>query len=136
MQMAQKKPEGMAEVVVPSTPAVQAAAGRARRIYERRTTDTCVTQVGDDLYPVENWSEGGVLLGGDGKFLGLEQLCDLMIRFKLYDRVLNIKHRGRVVRKAGNKTAIQFSPLTNEIRNAFRQVIDDMVASEFANSQS
>lgn len=135
--MAQKKPEGTAEVVVSNAPSAPKMDGtRARRIYERRASDTCVTQVGDDLYPVENWSQGGVLLGGDGKFLGVEQLCDLMLRFKLHDRVLNIKHRGRVVRKAGDKTAIQFLPLTSEIRNGFRQVIDDMVASQFANSQA
>lgn len=118
----------------PQSPA--ATSSTARRLYERRVTDTCVTQVGDDMYPVENWSQGGVLLGGEGKYLGFHQLYDLTLRFKLHDRILNIKHQARVVRKAGNKTAFQFLPLSQDIRNGFRQVIDDMVASQFAGSQA
>lgn len=108
----------------------------ARRLYERRTDGTCVTQVGDDMYPVENWSQSGLLLGGEGKYLGMHQVYDTVLRFKLSDRVLNIQHQARVVRKAGNKTALQFLPLTQEIRHGFQQVIDDIVAGGFANSQA
>lgn len=120
----------------PPTPAPARRGGTAHRLYERRALDTCVTQIGDDMYPVENWSQGGVLLGGEGKYMGFHQVYDLTLRFKLNDRILNIKHQGRVVRKAGTKTALQFLPLTNEIRRGFQQVIDDMIASGFANSQA
>lgn len=106
-----------------------------RRLYERRATDTCVAQVEHAVYPVENWSQGGVLLGGDNRYLGIGQECDVTLKFKLRDRILDIQHPARVVRKAGDKTAFQFKPLTREIRKAFTDVIDDLVASGFANSQ-
>lgn len=106
-----------------------------RRLYERRATDTCVAQVEHAVYPVENWSQGGVLLGGDNRYLGIGQECDVTLKFKLRDRILDIQHPARVVRKAGDNTAFQFKPLTREVRKAFTDVIDDLVASGFANSQ-
>ena len=107
-----------------------------RRLYERRATDTCVGQIDNDVYPVENWSQGGLLLGGDNRYLGLGQQVDVTLKFKLQDRILDVKHPARVIRKAGDRTALQFLPLTGEARRSFTQVIDDMVASGFANSQA
>jgi hypothetical protein len=107
-----------------------------RRMYERRNCDTCVTQIDEQVYPVENWSQGGVLLSGDSKFLGQHQVYNLTLKFKLRDRILNITQPARVIRKGGTKTALQFLPLPQDIRNAFHQVIDDWVASNFANSQA
>lgn len=109
---------------------------RARRMYERRSCDTCVSQISDQVYPVENWSQGGVLLSGDSKFLGTHQVYNLTMKFKLRDRILNVTQPARVIRIAGNKTAMQFLPLTNDIRHAFQNVIDDWVTSNFANSQA
>jgi hypothetical protein len=106
-----------------------------RRLYERRATDTCVGQVDSDIYPVENWSQGGVLLGGDNRYFAVHEQYDVTLKFRLHDRILDIKHPARVVRKVGEKTAFQFLPLTPEIRKSFSQVIDDLVASGFANSQ-
>ena len=110
----------------------------SRRLYDRRSseTDVCVGQVQNDMYPVEDWSQGGVLLSGDNKFFDAEKVYDVTLRFKLRDRVLNVSHPARVVRKYGDKTAMQFTPLTKEVRSAFQKVIDDMVASGFANSQA
>ena len=101
-----------------------------RRLYERRVVDTCVGQIGETVYPVENWCEGGVLLGGDSRFLGFHEVYPITLKFRLRDRVLNIRHPARVIRKAGDRTAMQFIPLTAEVRRAFRQVIDDMVAAQ------
>ncbi len=106
-----------------------------RRMYERRTTEMSVAQVGDMVYPVQNWSQGGALLGGDSRFFSVDQVYDLTLRFKLSDRVVNVKHPARVIRKGGDKTALQFLPLTTEARHIFSQVIDDMVANNFAQSQ-
>jgi hypothetical protein len=108
----------------------------ARRMYERRSTDTCISQIGDHVYPVENWSQGGVLLSGDNRFLGANEVYDLTMRFKLRDRVLNVSQKARVVRMTGTKAALQFLPLTREVRGAFQTVIDDLVAGQFANSQA
>lgn len=107
-----------------------------RRNYERRAADTCVGQIGEHVYPVENWSQGGVLLSGDNRFLGAQEVYDLTMRFRLRDRVLNVKQQAQVVRQAGTRTAMRFLPLTREVRNAFQSVIDDLVASGFANSQA
>lgn len=107
-----------------------------RRQYERRATDTCVGQIGEQLYPVENWSQGGVLLSGDNRFLGGKDVYDLTMRFRLRDRVLNVTQPAQIVRQAGTRTAMRFLPLTREVRNAFQSVIDDLVASGFANSQA
>lgn len=110
--------------------------GHSRRIYERRSCDACVTQVEDKTYPVENWSQGGVLLSGDSRFFGLHQTYALKLRFRLHDRILDIQHPARVIRKSGEKTALQFMPLPTETRSAFQLVIDDWVCCQFANSQS
>ena len=108
----------------------------ARRMYERRSTDTCVSQIGEQVYPVENWSKGGVLISGDNKFLGSGQTYDLTLRFRMRDRIMNVTQKARVIRMAGNKTAFQFLPLAKDVANAFQQVIDDVVASQFAGSQA
>lgn len=108
----------------------------ARRQHERRAADTCISQIGDQVYPVENWSQGGVLLNGANRFLNRNDVHEVTMRFRLRDRVLNVKQPARVVRVAGNRAALQFLPLTREIRNAFQTVIDDLVASGFANSQA
>ncbi len=106
-----------------------------RRMYERRSTEMSVAQVGDMVYPVENWSQGGALLGGDNRFFTVDQVYDLTLRFKLSDRVVNVKHPARVIRRAGDKTALQFLPLTTDVRQVFSQILDDMVANNFAQSQ-
>ncbi len=113
-----------------------AASTAFRRLYERRAADTCVGQVEHDVYPVENWSQGGVLLGGDNRYFTVEQQYDVVLKFRLRDRILNIKHPARVIRKVGERTAFQFLPLTGEVRKAFSEVIDDLVAGGFANSQA
>ena len=117
-------------------PVVDSYGSAFRRIHERRNTDLSVAQVNDMVYPVENWSQGGTLLGGDSRFFTLDQVYDLTLRFKLSDRVLNIQHPARVVRKSGDRTAFQFLPLTSEIRQKFSQVLDDLVTNNFAQSQT
>ncbi len=107
-------------------------AGAQRRIYPRRTADSCVAEIGDTTYPVLNWSESGILLGGDGRFIGDHTICPITIKFKMHDHIMNVRHQARVVRKAGDKTALQFLPLTPEVRRAFHQVVDDMVAAQMA----
>jgi hypothetical protein len=109
---------------------------QARRQHERRAIDTCVTEIEDRVYPVENWSHGGVLISGDSRYIGNDNVYDVTLRFKLRDRVLNVKQPARVVRQAGHKTAFQFMPLAEGTHKAFQQVIDDMVAGQFANSQA
>lgn len=106
-----------------------------RRLYPRRETDTCVIMIGDHLYPVENWSLGGFLIYGDSRGFSMNDEVDMTMKFKLRDDLMDVDHRARVVRKANNKIAFEFKPLTQKIRNAFQSVIDDSMVAEFAQTQ-
>lgn len=107
-----------------------------RRATPRRGTDRCVATIYGHTFPVENWSFGGVLLNADERLFGAGQDIEIGLKFKLRNTIIDIAHRGHVVRKNTGKVAIRFEPLEKTIRRAFQQVIDDAVASEFANSQA
>lgn len=107
-----------------------------RRASPRRVMDQCVGVVDGKTFPIVDWSNGGVLLTGDGKTIGLEDAKDITLKFKLSDQVMAVKHRGRVIRKTKDKFAIRFEPLTRDITHQFQQVIDDYVTREFAGSQA
>jgi hypothetical protein len=107
----------------------------ARRRYARRNVDRCVAVVGDKMYPVEDWSLGGVKIQGDGRLFTDEQQIDLTMKFKLRDEVIDIPHRGRVVRKTKENIAFEFLPLPVKMRGLFQQVVDDYVTRQFADSQ-
>ncbi len=107
----------------------------ARRRYQRRECDRCVSVVNGRTYPVENWSPGGVLLTGDARTFGLEQAVELTMKFKLRNKIIDLTHEGKVIRKNSDTVAIQFTPLNYKIQRGFQRVIDDHLATEFASSQ-
>ncbi len=107
-----------------------------RRASPRRHMDQCVGIVDGKTYPIVDWSNGGVLLTGDGKTIALDESKDITLKFKLSEDVLAVEHRGRIIRKTRDKFAIRFEPLTREITQQFQQVIDDYVTREFAGSQA
>lgn len=107
-----------------------------RRSTPRRSVDNCVGMVDGQPFPIENWSDGGVLMVGNDPTIGIADAKSVILKFKLSERILSVQHRGKVVRKSNHKFAIQFDPLTREIANKFQQVVDDYVVQEFANSQS
>lgn len=106
-----------------------------QRRHPRRGNDRCVVVIHGQTFPVENWSFGGVLLGADERLFGTTQDIDITLKFKLRNAILDVPHRGRVVRKTNGKVAIEFEALDKTIRRAFQQVLDDANASEFATSQ-
>jgi hypothetical protein len=112
------------------------AAPASRRAYVRRTTDRCVSVIAGQTYPVENWSPGGLLLSGDERTFGIGQDFPVSIKFRLRGALVSIDHRGRIVRKGPGKFAVAFAPLNEALRRSFRQVVDDSVANEFADSQA
>lgn len=116
-----------------SAPAADSPASRRRHL--RRGSDRCVCVVNGTTYPIENWSLGGVLISSDERFFATGQEMALTLKFKLRNTIINLEHRGKVVRKAGGRVAVEFQPLSETIRRGFQQVIDDSVASEFVNSQ-
>lgn len=108
----------------------------SRRRHPRRKVDRCVAVICGQAFPVEDWSPGGVQIAADDRLFSTNQDMELTIKFKLRNTILDIAHRGRVVRKSNQKVAFEFDPLPQSIRRAFQQVIDDQVAREFANSQA
>ena len=106
-----------------------------KRRHERRAQDRCVSVIAGKTYPVENWSQGGVLIFGDTKPFAMNSECDVTLKFKLRDEVMDLPHRARVVRKTKDHVAFEFSPLTQQIKKGFQAVIDDYLAAQFADSQ-
>ncbi len=106
-----------------------------RRIAPRREVDQCVGMIEGKNYPVENWSDTGILFAGNDKLFSIGEPKSIDLKFKLAEKVITVSHRGKIVRKAKNKFAIEFEPLTRDIQNKFQQIVDDFVTQEFADSQ-
>lgn len=106
-----------------------------RRRHARRDQDRCIALLRGQSFPVENWSQGGVLLGGDDRLFSPGQELELTLKFKLRNMIMDVDLRGQVVRRNSGRVAIQFAPLSRAIRRCFQQVVDDCIAREFANSQ-
>lgn len=105
-----------------------------KRRHARHNAPGCVSMIGKKLYPVQDWSVGGVLINADGRLFGIDNELDITVKFKLRDDILEIPHRGRVVRKTRDKVAFEFLPLTQTLQTKFQRVIDDLVASGFSES--
>lgn len=107
----------------------------SRRQHVRRVADNCVTVIDGRAYPVHNWSDGGLLIQADDRLFTMSAPVEMTMKFRLSGRLMDISHRGRVVRKARDRLAIQFEPLTREITTMFKQVVEDFVTREFVESQ-
>ena len=107
-----------------------------RRAFERRDEDHCIAMIDDVSFPVENWSKGGLLISGDDRSFGVNEVKNVTMRFKLTNRVMDVEHKATVLRKGREKFVLQFHPLTQNIENQFNVIMDDFSAQEFANSQA
>ena len=108
----------------------------ARRRYTRRECDRCVTEINGQIYPVENWSLGGFMINADNRLFSANQDIEMTMKFKLRDQIMDIHHKAHVVRKAKNKVAFEFEPVSQKTRSKFQSVVDDYVTSQFAGSQA
>ena len=108
---------------------------KTKRRHERRNVDHCVGVIDGKTYPVQDWSEGGVLVFGDSKPFALNSEVDVTMKFKLRDEMLDVEHRARVVRKSSNNVAFEFAPISKQIHKAFQSVIEDYVTAQFVDSQ-
>lgn len=106
-----------------------------RRRHPRRASDRCVVVIHGQTFPIEDWSAGGLALVADDRLFGANQHIEFTLKFKLRNTIIDVSHRGNVVRKGHQKVAIEFEPLSQTIRRKFQYVIDDRNAGEFANSQ-
>ena len=110
-----------------------------RRSSDRRDQDSCVGVIHGKSYKVENWSLGGMLLSrkesqNETPDFDLNENIELTLKFKLGEALMNVDHKGSVVRKNDQKVAVHFSPLTKAIRKKFQHVIDDYVTREFSDT--
>ena len=108
----------------------------ARRSFPRRSADKCVSVIDGTTLPVLDWSPGGVRVFGDARTVAVGQEMDVTLKFQLHGEMVNINHRAHIVRKARDSFALQFLPLTADIRNTFSQIIDSFNADAFAASQA
>jgi len=107
-----------------------------RRKTPRRVADNCVSVINGKAYPVHNWSDGGMLVQADERLFSVTTPVEITMKFRLTGKIVDIPHRGRVIRKMRDRLAIQFEPLTRDVTQKFKQVIDDFVTREFAESQT
>lgn len=106
-----------------------------RRRFSRRSCDSSVVIINGQIYPVENWSMGGVSINSDTRQFGVDQDFDMTIKFRLSDNVIDLPHTARVVHKNSQRVAFEFSPLTKAVRKGLQSVVDDYVTARFAESQ-
>lgn len=106
-----------------------------RRRHERRSCDHGVTIIGERMYPLVDWSVGGIQIAGDERLFGVNQTMDVVMKFRMNGEVIDVPHQARVVRKTKNKVAFEFLPLTQMVRTKFQTIVDDFMAREFADSQ-
>lgn len=107
-----------------------------RRRYSRRHQDHCVCLIDGGIYPVSNWSMGGVVITADSRTFGMKVPAALHLKFKTSNGVIDTKHRAHVVRKTKDTVAFEFEPINAKIRNAFQAVIDDYVSNRFNNTKN
>lgn len=112
-----------------------AVISKSNRRHARRADDRCVSIVNGQMYPVENWSNCGMLLNADDRLFGVGQQCVFTLKFKLADRMVEIDHKATVARKAPHKVGFEFLPLTKDVKKGIQKVVDDYVAQKFVESQ-
>ena len=108
----------------------------SRRESPRRHNDKCMGVIDGKAMPVVDWSMGGVRVFGDTRTMAVGQEVDVTLKFQVQNSLVNIQHRGEVVRKGRDTFALRFKPLTNDVRQNFSQIIDNFNAMEFASSQA
>jgi len=109
-----------------------------RRRFPRRMKDICVVSVEGTNYPVEDWSQCGVLFDADGRAFKAGTKLAATMKFKLADNVTEISVPAKVVRAGKTKVALEFVEVPKKIQNAFSKVIEDaalhdaLMAGEYA----
>ena len=106
-----------------------------RRRFSRRSCDSSVVIIDGQIYPVENWSMGGVAINSDTRHFGVNDSIDMTLKFRLSDNVIDLPHTARVVHKSSQRVAFEFAPLTKAVRKGLQSVVDDYVTARFAESQ-
>jgi hypothetical protein len=94
-----------------------------RRSHPRRTMDVCMVNVDGHPYPVQDWSQGGVLFECDTRPYEAGQTVNMILRFKIGQAIEDIKVTGNIVRKNAHAVAAQFTQLPQNAMYSFEKVI-------------
>ena len=108
-----------------------------RRRHHRQPGQGSVVIVGEKSFPLEDWSQGGVLIGANnGANLAIGDTFDFTLRFKLLHDTVSINHKGRVVRTSRQGIAAEFAPLTAAVKRELGRVMDGFYSQSFSESQA
>lgn len=107
-----------------------------RRRFPRRAQDTCVAEVQGTNYPVQDWSQCGVLFEADGRDFAKDAQVSVVMKFRLSDVVTEIPVKAKVVRAGKTKVALEFVDVAKKIQAAFSKVIEDTMANRSADAES
>lgn len=102
----------------------------SRRVYPRRTADRCISMIDGLMMPVVDWSQGGVRVFGDARTVAVGQEMNITLKFKLKNDLVDVQHRGQVVRKGTDNFSLKFLPMSQEIKRQLQHVIDEATSSE------
>ena len=94
-----------------------------RRAWPRRTMDVCMVNVDGHPYPVQDWSQGGVLFECDTRPYQVGQTISMILRFKVGQAIEDVKIIGQVVRKNAHSIAAQFKQVPQNAVQSFEKVI-------------
>ncbi len=90
-------------------------------------------------FPVEDWSQGGLLIGAnnnDSGQLAIGDTFSFVLKFKLPHDTVSIEHKGRVIRTSRQGIAAEFAPMTQAVKRQFGRVIDSVHTLNFSESQA
>ena len=102
-----------------------------RRQYSRRACDQCVCVIDGSMYPVKNWSMGGVAIEADPRNFNIGDTITTQLKFKTATGIIDISQKAKIVRKTRQSVSMQFDPITAKTRTKFQAVIDDYVSNRF-----
>lgn len=111
-----------------------------RRIHDRRKSDPCVVSIAGKLYPVVDWSIGGVQISCDPRNFSLEQEANVILKFRSNKNPMEIEQvefsqTASVVRKASQKIALKFLSVEPATKTKMRRLIADYTHDKAMNSQ-
>ena len=106
------------------------------RAYNRFVLPCSVCIIDSPIYPIVDWSMGGVQIVADPRMFSQNQELELILKFKLQDSIVEIPCKGEIVSKATDRLGIKLEPLNQEARQLSMKVLDSCVVNEFANSQA
>jgi len=106
-----------------------------RRSHQRHDGMRCVAIIDGVTYPIKNWSKGGIMIMGDDRTFGVYDAKDFTLRFKMNNDVIDIEHKGHILRKGRENFILQFAPITQNLDRQFNSILNDFAAQEFMQSQ-